>query len=106
MCYSHAMTVIGQRELRNDNGEIVRRVEAGESFTVTRNGKPVADLVPHRPATKRRSIPTAEVAALLADTPVDVEAWQRDIAEADSSLGPDDLDDPWERGSGGDVDQG
>ncbi|WP_297543437.1 hypothetical protein [Amycolatopsis sp.] len=26
----------------------MRRVEAGESFTVTRNGKPVADLVPHQ----------------------------------------------------------
>lgn len=40
-------TTIGQRELRNDSGAIMRRVEQGESFTVTRNGIPVADLVPH-----------------------------------------------------------
>ena len=42
---------ISQRELRNDNAEIMRRVEAGETFVVTRNGKPVADLVrrPRRP---------------------------------------------------------
>lgn len=40
-------TTISQRELRNDSGVIMRRVEQGESFTVTRNGTPVADLVPH-----------------------------------------------------------
>jgi len=40
-------TTISQRELRNDSGLIMRRVEQGESFTVTRNGTPVADLVPH-----------------------------------------------------------
>ena len=37
---------ISQRELRNENAEIVRGVEAGESFTVTRRGVPVALLVP------------------------------------------------------------
>lgn len=40
-------TTIGQLELRNDSGAIMRRVEQGESFTVSRNGIPVADLVPH-----------------------------------------------------------
>lgn len=42
-------STISQRELRNDSGVIMRRVEQGESFTVTRNGTPVADLVPHVP---------------------------------------------------------
>ena len=28
--------------------EILRRVEAGEAFTITNRGKPVADLVPSR----------------------------------------------------------
>jgi prevent-host-death family protein len=37
---------ISQRELRNDNAQIMRAVEAGESFVVTRNGTPVAELVP------------------------------------------------------------
>jgi antitoxin (DNA-binding transcriptional repressor) of toxin-antitoxin stability system len=40
--------IIGQRELRNHNAEIMRRVHAGESFTVTRNGMPVSDLVAHQ----------------------------------------------------------
>lgn len=56
------MRFISQRELRNDNAEVVRGVEAGESYTVTRRGVPVARLVPlssdgdlrcDRPAKKR-----------------------------------------------------
>jgi prevent-host-death family protein len=37
---------IGVRELRNDVSGLLRRVEAGERFTVTVNGRPVAQLVP------------------------------------------------------------
>lgn len=40
-------TLIAQRELRNNNADILNRVEAGESFVVTRNGIAVADVVPH-----------------------------------------------------------
>lgn len=40
------MSTISQRELRNDNAEIVRRIEQGEAFTVTRRGVPVARLSP------------------------------------------------------------
>lgn len=40
------MRTISQRELRNDNAEIIRGVEEGETFTVTRRGVPVARLVP------------------------------------------------------------
>ncbi|MHB1171833.1 MAG: type II toxin-antitoxin system Phd/YefM family antitoxin [Lacisediminihabitans sp.] len=39
-------TTISQRELRNDNAEIMRRVEAGERFTVIRHGKPIASVIP------------------------------------------------------------
>lgn len=98
MCYAGAMETIGQRELRNDNAEIVRRVEAGESFTITRNGVPVADLVPHIPQGKRRAVPTAEIAEMFARTPVDAEAWKRDIAEMDAWFDDaNEIDDPWER---------
>ncbi len=34
------------RELRNHGGEVVDRVAAGERLTVTRAGKPVAELRP------------------------------------------------------------
>jgi prevent-host-death family protein len=40
------MRTISQRELRNDNAAIVRGVEEGESYTITRRGVPVARLVP------------------------------------------------------------
>ncbi len=58
---------IKQSELRNNNAEIMRRVAAGESFTVTVHGQPVADLVPHqRPGQRRRRlVPAAESYGLL-----------------------------------------
>lgn len=85
---------ISQRELRNDNAVIMRRVEAGESFTVTRNGRPVADLVPHqgeRPL-KRRTLKEMQE-AFRRMPPVDAEEWKRDIAAADEFFAPDDIDD-------------
>ena len=57
------MRTISQRELRNDNAEVIRGVEQGESYTVTRRGVPVARVTPIpvdtdlrcvRPATRRR----------------------------------------------------
>ncbi len=51
--------LIKQPELRNDNAAIMRRVAAGESFTVTVNGVPVADIVPHQRQQKRTFIPAA-----------------------------------------------
>jgi prevent-host-death family protein len=42
------MKVIPQKELRNNVGEVLRRAEAGEEFTVTVAGRPVAHLGPTR----------------------------------------------------------
>jgi prevent-host-death family protein len=39
------------RDARNRLTELAREVEAGETVVVTRNGRPVCDLVPHRPQT-------------------------------------------------------
>jgi antitoxin (DNA-binding transcriptional repressor) of toxin-antitoxin stability system len=39
---------ISQRQLRNDSGEIMRGLDQGESFVVTRNGVPVGELTPLR----------------------------------------------------------
>lgn len=90
---------IRQAELRNNNAEIMRRVAAGESFTVTVHGQPVADLVPHqRPSShRRRLVPAAEFdAALAALAPLDVEQWKRDLQEADDVFGDDQPADPWD----------
>lgn len=42
------MASIPQKELRNHVGAVLRRVEAGESLTVTVSGRPVATLSPVR----------------------------------------------------------
>ena len=39
---------IGSYEAKTKLPEILRRVEAGESFTITNRGKPVVDVVPSR----------------------------------------------------------
>lgn len=39
---------ISQRELRNDSSEVLRAVQNGAEFVVTRNGTPVAELRPLR----------------------------------------------------------
>jgi prevent-host-death family protein len=43
------MDYVTVRELRDKSGEIWQRVEAGEEFVVTRNGKPFALLVHTEP---------------------------------------------------------
>jgi prevent-host-death family protein len=43
------VTTIPQKELRNNVGDVLRRAEAGEEFTVTVAGRPVARLGPTRP---------------------------------------------------------
>lgn len=42
------MDTIPQKELRNQVGKVLRRVEAGETLTVTVSGRPVAELSPVR----------------------------------------------------------
>jgi prevent-host-death family protein len=76
--------LISQRELRNDNAEIMRRVEAGESFVVTRNGKPIADLVPHDvPPERRRTLREMQEDFRANLPPIDVEKWYADRARDD-----------------------
>jgi prevent-host-death family protein len=69
--------VITQRELRNDSGEIMRAVDAGTSFLVTRNGAPVAELTPlHR----RRFVATEIVLEVFKDGPaIDAARFRRDV---------------------------
>lgn len=95
-------TEIRQSELRNDNAAIMRRVAEGESFIVTVNGRPVADVVPHQRDTgRRRFVPVADAVAALAATPLspqEAERWWHDVREGGDELsGPDVPEDPWRR---------
>lgn len=90
---------IRQSELRNDNAAVMRRVAAGESFVVTVNGRPVADVVPHRrDSGRRRYVRVAELAEEFAAVPTpDPVAWRAELAAAEETLGPDEPTDPFGR---------
>ena len=42
------MTTVSIKEAKNRLTALARRVEKGETVVVTRNGKPILDLVPHQ----------------------------------------------------------
>jgi prevent-host-death family protein len=87
-CYSKRMSrAITQRELRNQSGEIMRALDRGESFVVTRNGVPMGELVPLR---RRRFVEVeAAVAAFAGAAAVDRERFRTDLdAVLDQSPAP------------------
>ena len=53
------MPVIAQKDLRNNVADVLRRAEAGEEFTITVAGRPVAQL---GPAHRRQWVSGAELA--------------------------------------------
>ena len=60
---------IGSYDAKTKLPEILRRVEAGERFTITNRGKPVADLIPSRSGSDHR-VETAIANMLKARRPV------------------------------------
>jgi prevent-host-death family protein len=75
--------VIPQKELRNNVADVLRRAEAGEEFTITVSGRPVAQLGPAR---RRQWVSGADLAKVWA-TPAprtlagDLERFPGDIAD-------------------------
>jgi prevent-host-death family protein len=68
---------ITQRELRNQSGDIMRALDQGESFTVTRNGVPVGELSPTRP---RQVVDRDAVLAVFTGAPpVDHTRFREDL---------------------------
>jgi prevent-host-death family protein len=71
-------TAITQRELRNDSGDIMRRLDRGESFVVTRNGTPVGELTPLR---RHRFVSIDAALAVFRNAPhIDAERLRADLA--------------------------
>lgn len=69
---------ITQRELRNDSGEIMRGLDRGESYVVTRNGVPVGRLIPLRQP--RRFVPAETLVAAFANAPrIDAQRFRADV---------------------------
>ena len=68
------MAEVTIRELRNQGGEVVDRAARGERITITRSGRPVAELRPLRPplsadalVERWKRLPPVDLAALRAD---------------------------------------
>lgn len=85
------MTVeVASRELRNDTAGLLRRVEAGESIVITRRGRPVARLEPHRPGMTRWFNPD-EVMKVVEHSAADPglrDDLERLVGETTDELGP------------------
>lgn len=79
------MQTIPQKQLRNEVGEVLRRAEAGEHFTITVSGRPVAELGPLR---TRQWVPSAQLTDLWATPP------DRTLDHDLQALGGE-LTDPW-----------
>ena len=77
-CYNGGVAKeITQRELRNDSGEIMRKLDEGESFIVTRNGVPVGELSPLR---RHRFVRSDTAVALFRHAPaVDLDKLRDDL---------------------------
>ncbi len=71
---------ITQRQLRNDSDTIMRGVERGESFTITRNGTPIRRLIPLRrrtfvpqwPCVKKQSCGVGHIAEMTSRSNQDI----------------------------------
>lgn len=92
-------TTIPQRDLRNHNAQIIERVSAGECFVVTRDGVPVADVIPHVQTGRPPMFPSAgQLDAFFTDVVVDAASW---LAEIRDDAVDDELSDPWARRADG-----
>ena len=75
--------LISQRELQDECSEILRELDQGEEFIITRDGEPIGEL---RPA-KRRFVPLAELLATFRNSlPIKDETFFSDV---DSILNQD-----------------
>lgn len=90
------MREITQRQLRNESGEIMRELDRGESFLVTRNGAPVGEL---RPIRRSRFVPAeVAIAAFSGVGSIDHKQFQVDI---DRHLDQDPTPNAWDKGARG-----
>jgi prevent-host-death family protein len=71
---------ITQRELRNESGDIMRGLDRGESYVVTRNGVPVGELLPIR---RSRFVPVdVVIGAFESAARIDAARFRADVDDA------------------------
>ncbi len=68
-----------QRELRNNSGEIMRGLDEGKTYLVTRRGVPVGELTPLR---RHRFVSAEAAVAMFRGAPaVDLARFRQDLDE-------------------------
>ncbi|MFF1816158.1 type II toxin-antitoxin system Phd/YefM family antitoxin [Kribbella sp. NPDC058245] len=83
---------ITQRDLRTRSKEIMDAVQGGQSFTVTRDGHRIGELIPLR--RRRRFVPRDEFAAMSRTAPqISLDAFRAD----QDAFGDHGVDDPYGR---------
>ncbi|MFG3242199.1 type II toxin-antitoxin system Phd/YefM family antitoxin [Streptomyces sp. NPDC048157] len=84
-----AQPEITQRDLRNRSKEIMDAVQGGQSFTVTRDGHQIGELIPLR--RRRRFVPREEFASMSRTAPdISLDAFRAD-QDRTAEQGTDDL---------------
>ena len=80
-------TEITQRQLRNDSGDIMRGLDRGQTYVVTRNGVPVGELTPLR---RHRFVSAEAAVAEFSHAPsIDLVRLRTDLDRvASQDLGP------------------
>lgn len=91
MAATEPVAEINQRDLRQRSREIMDAVEEGHSFTVTRDGRGIGQLVPLR--ARRRFVPRADFFFGSPGLEIDLEAFR---AEQDAAFDGE-ADDPYAR---------
>lgn len=79
------METISQRQLRNQSGEVLRRVAAGESFLVTNDGVPTAVLTPVRPTEREQLVSSGLLKPPRAARDLAASRWRRKLSSAGST---------------------
>ncbi len=86
-------THVPQRELRNNPGAVLARVERGEELTITVRGRPVADLIPTREREQRLGVSWETFATGLHGLLADDDRFEADVRESLAG----DAEDPFQR---------
>ena len=93
-------TIVGAYEAKTKFSELIARAEKGESFVVTKNGRPVASIAPPKEferETVRRAFEELRRLREMQGPPVTEEASQRNWEEMKRELDAEDdaWDDQW-----------
>lgn len=76
------------RDLRNNSASLLKRVQQGESVVVTKDGEPVAEVIPLRRAPMRKAQLLQRWSAL---PQINAEQFRRDVDEMLHTANPDDF---------------